>query len=70
MKLVQEESSRSSSGTAERQFPVQVHLSSGVSYGCDIVVSATGVLPDTSWLPSSLERNSEGSLLVNRYMAL
>ncbi|CAL5219619.1 g1491 [Coccomyxa viridis] len=61
-----EETSVSAAGAADGQFPVRVHLSSGASHGCDLVVSATGVLPDTSWLPACLERSSEGSLLVDR----
>ena len=46
---------------------MQVHLNSGASYGCDLVVSATGVMPDTSWLPECLARDEEGSLLVDRW---
>ena len=66
LRAVQEESSASAGDARESQFPVQVHLSSGASYGCDLIVSAIGVLPDTSWLPPCLERDSEGSLLVDR----
>lgn len=67
LQAVQEETAPSAGAADGRQFALQVHLSSGISYGCDLVVSATGVLPDTSWLPSALERDSEGSLLVDRY---
>lgn len=63
---VQEDTSSADAGD-DRQFPVQVHLNSGASYGCDLVVSATGVMPDTSWLPECLERDKEGSLLVDRW---
>ena len=66
LEAMQEETAVSAGAAEGEQFPVQVHLSSGVSYGCDLVVSATGVLPDTSWLPSALARDSEGSLLVDR----
>ena len=66
LQAVQEETSTAAGEADEGHFPVRVHLSSGASYGCDLVVSATGVLPDTAWLPPCLGRDSEGSLLVDR----
>ena len=62
--VAQEDTSSADAGD-DKQFPVQVHLNSGASYGCDLVVSATGAMPDTSWLPECLERDEEGSLLVD-----
>ena len=53
----------------EEAYPIVVHLSNGASYGCDVVVSATGVIPETSWLPECLERGADGSLLVDRCLA-
>ena len=35
-------------------FPVQVTLSNGSTYGCDFVVSATGVVPQVDALPAEV----------------
>jgi len=34
-------------GCSERDWPVYVELTNGHVYGCDFVVSATGVIPNT-----------------------
>lgn len=52
----------------ERQeWPVTVHLSNGKSYGADLVISAIGVEPNTSWLPEDIKRDaSDGGVVVDR----
>ena len=68
--LVRGNAAQAEPGTeGEDTYPVVVHLSNGASYGCDLVVSATGVIPDTSWLPECLERGADGSLLVDRCLS-
>lgn len=68
--VVQEETGAAHTEADGRGFLLQVHLSSGVTLGCDVVVSATGVVPDTSWLPECLDRDEEGGLLVDRHAQL
>jgi hypothetical protein len=49
------------------EWPVAVHLTNGHSHPADLVISAIGVAPDTSWLPTSLDRDdSEAGVLVSR----
>lgn len=51
----------------EHEWPVTVHLSNGKSYGADLVISAIGVEPNTSWLPEEVKRDArDGGILVDR----
>lgn len=51
----------------EQEWPVTVHLSNGKSYGADLVISAIGVEPNTSWLPEEVKRDArDGGILVDR----
>lgn len=51
----------------EQEWPVTVHLSNGKSYGADLVISAIGVEPNTSWLPEEVKRDaSDGGIVVDR----
>lgn len=44
-----------------------VSLSNGKSYGADLVISAIGVEPNTSWLPEEVKRDaSDGGIVVDR----
>lgn len=56
----------------EHGWPLYVRLSNGRVYGCDFAVSATGVHPLTSMLPSRalspFVRHSDGGLVVNKLM--
>ena len=62
--------SSSSSSPSSSSFPLRVTLSDGSPpYACDAVVAAVGVRPDTSWLPSELERSlADGGVLVDARM--
>ena len=45
-----------------------MQLSSGRSYGADMVISAIGVDPNASWLPQELQKEaSDGGVLVDRH---
>lgn len=47
-------------------WPVYVELTNGKLYGCDFIVSATGVVPNTSFLKDTgIEVCSDGGLKVN-----
>ncbi len=47
-------------------WPARLHLSSGRSYGVDLVVSAIGVDARAAWLPAELERcPDDGGVLVD-----
>ena len=51
----------------EQERAVTVHLSNGKSYGADLVISATGVQPNTSWLPEEINRDAgDGGIVVDR----
>ena len=44
------QSTDSSAKCSEDHWPLHVKLTNGKVYGCDFIVSATGVLPNTSCL--------------------
>lgn len=46
-------------------WPVAVELSNSKVYGCDLIVSATGVTPNTAFLGNKLELASDGGIKVN-----
>jgi len=53
----------------ERVWPIYVTLSNGRCVGVDLVVSATGVVPNTSWIPDTQVKKAEdGGLLVDKMM--
>ncbi|XP_070189253.1 pyridine nucleotide-disulfide oxidoreductase domain-containing protein 1-like isoform X2 [Littorina saxatilis] len=54
-------------GDSEQEWPVYVELSNGCVYGCDLVVSATGVIPFTDpFLPgNTFEVAEDGGIKVN-----
>lgn len=60
--------------TATSPWPLWVKLSNGHVYGCDLIVSATGVEPCTDILPQGKEhhppfvRGPDGGLVVNQHM--
>ena len=66
----------SSQGGNESEWPLCVHLTNGKTIGCDFVVSATGVLPCTSFLfgedgkcvVACSPSTSGGGIIVNRRM--
>lgn len=50
-----------------RQWPVYVRLTNGKVYGADLVISAIGVLPNTSWMEPGVALDPETSgIVVNR----
>ncbi len=54
-------------------WPVYVVLSNGHVYGCDIVVSATGVVPNTGWLREAVKNDKlrlaeDGGIIVDTAM--
>nr|BAN20931.1 conserved hypothetical protein [Riptortus pedestris] len=47
-------------------WPVYVELTNGKIYGCDFIVSATGVVPNTSFLDGTgVQLSSDGGITVN-----
>lgn len=51
------------------QWPVYVTLTNGRCYGVDLVVSATGVVPNTLWVPDDMiAKAPDGGLLVDKCM--
>ena len=58
----------SSTGNEEEEWVLWVRLTNGQVWGCDFVVSATGVVPLVSFLGREFERGGDGGLLVNEYM--
>jgi len=48
-------------------WPIYVELTNGRIYGCDFIVSATGVTPNTEWLlrENNFKTGSDGGLLVS-----
>lgn len=49
-------------------WPVYVELSNGKIYGCDFVVSATGVTPNTDLLGEDFAKMPDGGVGVSEYM--
>ncbi len=60
--------------TQVTDWPVFVRLSNGRVYGCDVVVSATGVSPNTGWLREAINDDRElklaedGGIIVDSEM--
>lgn len=52
----------------EQSWPVYAKLSSGRVYGCDFVVSATGVIPEGDLFRSVLNVDPEGGVVVDEVM--
>ena len=53
----------------EEEWAVTVHLSNGKSYGADLVISAIGVDPNTSWLPEEIQKDANnGGIVVDRWI--
>ena len=59
------------------EWPVYVELTNGNVYGCDIIVSATGVVPNTQWIKMAgknekmldvLELAEDGGIIVDSEM--
>lgn len=50
------------------EFPAIAKLSSGAEYGVDLVVSAIGVAPNTSWLPPEVAVAEDGGVKVDQHM--
>lgn len=56
-------------GAAEQEaWPLVLQLSNGRFHGCDVAISATGVLPNTEALPAVCARAADGGLRVDRHM--
>jgi len=54
-------------------WPVYIKLSNGKIYGCDFIVSATGVIPNSSILTknhSEIEVSSDGGLVIDQQMKI
>jgi NADPH-dependent 2,4-dienoyl-CoA reductase/sulfur reductase-like enzyme len=49
-------------------WPLWVRLTNGQTWGCDFVVSATGVVPLVGFLGPEFERGEDGGVLVNEHM--
>ncbi|GAB5034528.1 pyridine nucleotide-disulfide oxidoreductase domain-containing protein 1 [Nannochloropsis oceanica] len=58
----------SSTGNQDEDWVLWVHLTNGQVWGCDFVVSATGVMPSVSFLGPEFERGDDGGVLVNENM--
>lgn len=60
--------------SAVPDWPVYVVLSNGCVYGCDVIVSATGVVPNTGWLmevvkdDKKLRLAEDGGIVVDSVM--
>lgn len=52
----------------EREWPVFVQLSNGRVYGCDVILSATGVSPAVEFLGPEFRRGEDGGVLVDDHM--
>lgn len=46
-------------------YPLALVLSNGHRIECDLVVSATGVQPNTEWCPAELTRSEDGGIIVD-----
>lgn len=53
---------------AARPWPLLVAFTNGTVVGCDFLVSATGVVPETSCLGAAFKRDDEGAVIVNDRM--
>lgn len=54
--------------TMEADWPLYVRLSNGETWGCDFVVSATGVVPVVGFLGPEYARGEDGGVVVNERM--
>lgn len=51
-----------------RQWPVYVRLSNNKIYGADLVISAIGVQPNSSWVAKEMQLSTEDNgIVVDRY---
>ncbi|RZC36942.1 Pyr redox 2 domain containing protein [Asbolus verrucosus] len=51
------------------EFPIEVALSNGETVACDLVISATGVLPRDNFLTrNGLKKSEDGGIQVNEFM--
>lgn len=62
-------------GNTEDEWPIYVKLTNGKVYGCDLVVSATGVVPNSDVIKMNCDRDTElklsedvGGILVDSDM--
>ncbi|KAJ9595969.1 hypothetical protein L9F63_012862, partial [Diploptera punctata] len=53
----------------DESWPVYVHLTNGKVYGCDFIVSATGVMPNTLPFQDKLQLADDGGIKVDWKMA-
>jgi len=53
---------------ADADWPLLVKLTNGKVYGCDFMISATGVVPCVDFLDDTFERGENGGLVVNENM--
>lgn len=53
------------SASDDEGWPVYIHLTNGKVYGCDFIVSATGVVPNTSAFAGKLDIAEDGGIKVN-----
>ena len=49
-------------------FLLEARLTDGSTVLCDVIVSATGVQPRTTWLPETVARGPCGGIAVNKFM--
>jgi hypothetical protein len=59
------ESTNGDSDDNDDYWPLRVTLTNGGVYDCDFVVSATGVVPNVDFLPSTLKRGPDGGIAVD-----
>ncbi len=52
----------------DKGWPLFVRLTNGQTWGCDFVVSATGVVPLVSFLGPEFTRGEDGGIVVNEHM--
>eukprot|EP01026_Neomeris_dumetosa_P019331 TRINITY_DN17796_c0_g2_i5.p1 TRINITY_DN17796_c0_g2~~TRINITY_DN17796_c0_g2_i5.p1 ORF type:complete len:506 (+),score=83.99 TRINITY_DN17796_c0_g2_i5:87-1604(+) len=50
---------------ADKEWRVWLKLSNGVVYGCDVIISAIGVQPNTFMLPTEVKRAQDGGVDVD-----
>ncbi|GAB6020145.1 Pyridine nucleotide-disulfide oxidoreductase domain-containing protein 1 [Chamberlinius hualienensis] len=58
----------SQSDSDSLSWPVYIELTNGKIYGCDFVVSATGVIPNVSNLALKVDLAEDGGIIVNEHM--
>jgi len=58
----------SSETSGEHEWPLYVRLTTGHTWGCDFLVSATGVVPSVDFLGPEFARGEDGGVVVNDRM--